>query len=229
MIIQSARLAARDLFAPKSRSVMLKSFGLTILLLLGLWFVMEAAVETFLVPLLGPWPWAATAMVWMMGTGMIVGMAFLIGPVTAIFAGLFLDDVAQYVEERYFPASKPGKPLPVGLSTWLAVKFFGLVLLANFIALLLVLLPGINFAIFFFVNGYLLGREYFQFAAMRFRPESEAKAVYNQHSTTVIMAGLIVAGFMSVPLLNLATPMFAGALMAHLHKKLSGEEPQLIN
>jgi CysZ protein len=81
--------------------------------------------------------------------------------------------------------------------------------------------PGVNIAAFFLVNGYLLGREYFEAAAMRFRPPEEARALRRRHGVTVFLAGLIVALVLAVPILNLVTPLFATAFMAHLHKRLA--------
>jgi len=214
------------MFTPGFRHILWKSLGLTILLLVATWIVLEAGVSTILAPMLGSWPWLATAIVWLMGVGMFIGAGFLIAPVAAIFAGLFLDDVAQHVEGEYYPSDKPGSPLPIGDSLYLAAKFTLVVVGANLFALMLVLLPGINFAVFFLVNGYLLGREYFIFAALRFRNEKEANDLRRANSTSVMFAGLIIAGFMAVPILNLFTPIFAASMMVHMHKSLSGSQPE---
>jgi len=225
LIIQSARLAISQLFEPEFRGVLLKSVGLTILLLFVAWIALEALVSTFLAPFLGPWPWLATAIVWLMGAGMFVGAIFLIAPVSAAFAGIFMDEVAQAVEQRHYATDVPGVPMALIPSLVMSAKFLIVVAAANLLALMLVLLPGINFAIFFLVNAWLIGREYFQFAAMRFRPEAEAKQLRRDNSTIVFLAGLVVTGFMAVPILNLATPIFATALMVHLHKMISGRAP----
>ena len=87
-------------------------------------------------------------------------------------------------------------------------------------ALVLFFLPGIGFAAWFAANAYLLGREYFELAAMRFRSAEEARAMRRYFAGPVFLAGLIIAGFVAVPILNLATPLFAAALMARLHKRL---------
>ncbi len=160
----------------------------------------------------------------MLGAGLVIGLGFLIGPVTAIFAGIFLDDVAQRVEERNYPDERPGAAMPMGPSMILAAKFTVVVIVANLLALLLVLLPFVNVAIFFFVNAWLLAREYFQFAAMRFRSEGDANAMRQRYAPEIFLAGLVIAGFMAVPLLNLLTPLFATALMVHVHKALSARE-----
>jgi len=225
VIIESARLAVSQLFEAEFRHVFWKSIGLTILLLAVAWIGLEALVSTFLTPLLGPWPWVATALVWLTGTGMFFGAIFLIAPVSAAFAGIFLDDVAAAVEARHYPNDPPGEAMAIIPGIVLSAKFLLIVAAANIVALLLVLLPGINFAIFFVVNAYLIGREYFQFAAMRFRSEADASRLRRDHGVMVFLAGLVVTGFMAVPILNLATPIFAAALMVHLHKKLSEREP----
>ncbi len=221
MIIQSARLAISQLPEPDFRSVLLKSLGLTVLLLAVTWIGLEALVSGFLAPFFGNWPWIGTAVLWLLGAGLFVGLGFLIGPATAAFAGIFLDDVAAKVEGRHYPQDRPGVPMPIGASVLLAARFTLVVIAANLLALLLVLLPFVNFAIFFFVNAWLIGREYFQFAAMRFRSEEEANGMRQRHSFEIFLCGLVIAGFMTVPLLNLLTPLFATAMMVHVHKALA--------
>lgn len=225
MVIESARKAASVLTRPKFRTVLLKSIGLTILLFVGLWIGTEAAFSSIVTPALSGWPWVATIFIWLLGTGIIVGAGFLLAPVSAIFAGLFLDDVADFIEESDYPEDGIGKPVPIGHAMWLAIRFLVLVVGANILTLLLVPFLGLGFGLFFLVNGYLLGREYFTFAAMRFRSEGDAKLMRQRNSTTVLMGGLIIAGFMAVPILNLATPVFAAALMVHLHKSLTKKYP----
>ncbi|MBL1406205.1 MAG: sulfate transporter family protein [Rhizobiales bacterium] len=221
MVIESARKAASVLTKPKFRSVLLKSIGLTILLFMGVWIGVEAAFASFITPALSGWPWVATIFIWLLGTGIIVGAGFLLAPVSAIFAGLFLDDVADFIENSDYPQDGIGQPIPIGHAIWLALRFLVLVVGANILTLFLVPFLGLGFGLFFIVNGYLLGREYFTFAAMRFRSEVDAKLMRQRNSTTVFLGGMIIAGFMAVPILNLATPVFAAALMVHLHKNLT--------
>ena len=88
---------------------------------------------------------------------------------------------------------------------------------------------GLGLVIMFVATAYLLSREYFLLAAMRFRPPAEAKAMRKQNAATVFTAGLIIAAFVSIPIVNLATPLFGMAFMVHMHKRLSGPRPQLID
>jgi CysZ protein len=207
--------------------------GLTILALIGLWFAVRGLFIYFALPWLdvllpGIPDWAG----WMTfifaifaGIGLALALALLISPVTAVIAGLFLDDVAEVVEKRDYPNDPPGTAMPIGEAILASIKFFGVVILGNLFALFLLFVPGINLVAFFLVNGYLLGREFFEFAAMRFRSPAEARAFRTKHSSTVFMAGLVIAGFLAIPIVNLLTPLFAASLMVHLHKLVSRRDP----
>lgn len=229
MIFDAARAAASRLFSPELRSVFLKTLGLTLLALAALWFSLTSLVEWLALPWLetlipGLPTWAG----WLGGIiaaiALAFGMALLIAPVTAIVAGLFLDDVAEVVERTDYPSDPPGRAMPALRSLVLSIRFFGVVIAGNIVALLLLLVPGINIAAFFIVNGYLLGREFFEFAAMRFRSEVDARALRKKYAGTVFLAGLVIAAFLAMPLLNLLTPLFAAAMMVHLHKAVSARE-----
>jgi uncharacterized protein involved in cysteine biosynthesis len=63
---------------------------------------------------------------------------------------------------------------------------------------------------------------------MRFRPPAEAKALRRAHQGTVFIAGLLIALFVSVPILNFATPLFGMAFMVHMHKLIARREPALM-
>jgi CysZ protein len=149
----------------------------------------------------------------------------LLSPVTALIAGLFLDDVAEVVEKRDYAGDAPGKAMPLGAALASSLKFLGVVIVGNLIALALLFVPGVNLIAFFVVNGYLLGREFFEFAAMRFRSPAEARLFRVKHAPTIFLGGLVIAAFLAVPVLNLLTPLFAAGMMVHLHKQLSRKDP----
>ncbi|MCY1742378.1 sulfate transporter family protein [Ensifer sp. SL37] len=233
MILDAARLSLANLFAPETRSVFWKVLGLTILALVALGFAVR---EVFIWLAL---PWIDTLMpgtpVWagwltfvlgiFASLGLALALALLLAPVTALIAGFFLDDVADVIEKRDYPNEPPGRPLPLGEAVAGSLKFLGVVILGNLLALVLLLVPGVNLVAFFLVNGYLLGREFFEFAAMRYRAPTEARLFREKHRSTVFLAGLLLAGFLAVPFVNLLTPLFAAGLMVHLHKRLSARDP----
>jgi len=218
-MFHAATLAFNQIFSKPFRKVFWKALGLTLLLLVLLWIGIQAALTFFLVI---PYPWLETAIAWAAGAGLLVGLGFFIAPVTSLFAGIFLDEIAERVEARHYPQDEPGTAMPFLKSMGLTLQFVALVLAVNIVALMLVFVFGLGLPIFFIANGYLLGREYFEMVAMRFMQPKQAKDFRRQHSTTVFLSGLFIAGFLAIPFLNLLTPLFATAFMVHIYKMVSG-------
>jgi CysZ protein len=220
-MLEAAGLALRDILAPPFRSVLWKSLVLTIGLLAALWIVLEGILAYFVAL---PYGWLDTAFSILTGIGLVIGLGFLVAPVTAGFAGLFLDDIAEVVERTHYPAEPPGRAVPFARSLMLSVKFLGAVLAVNAIALPLVLFVGFGFVVFLVANAYLLSREYFQLAALRFHGEETAARLRARHSGRIFAAGLLIAGLLALPIVNLVGPLFATAFMVHLQKRLASME-----
>ncbi len=209
-----------QMFSPPFRTVLWKSLGLTITLFVGFWMVLQAGYGAFLEPMLADYSLISTMLAWLLGAGLILGMGFLVAPVSSVFAGVFLDEIAEEVETVHYPGDPSGKPLGIAQSIGITAQFFGLVVVGNLIALMLVLFLGLGVLIFFLLNGYLLGREYFQFAALRHRPLEEVTALQKQFGSEIFFAGLAIAVVLVIPIVNFLTPLFAGALMVHVYKRI---------
>jgi CysZ protein len=217
-MFEDALAAFTQIFSPPFRATLAKSLALTIGVLVIAWFALDRLATAYLG--IGP-PWLSTLFAILAALGLFVGLAFLVAPISSLTAGFFLDDIALLVEREIDPTGPAGRPIPFGSAILLAVRFAGLTILVNLIALALLFAPGVNVSVFLIANGYLLGREYFELAAMRFRSFEEARAMRQYFGFRVFLAGLIIAGFVAVPILNLCAPLFATAFMTRLHKRLS--------
>lgn len=223
MLIQAAFKAWAQVFSPALRSVLWKSLALTAGLLALVWFGLTKLLDLWLDShhLSASYPILDSLAYFLAGAGLFIALAYLIPAVSAVVAGYFLDDVAEVVERTDFPQDPTGRPLPLGRALLYGLRFAGLSLLVNLAALVLVFVPVVNVGAFFAVNAYLLGREYFELAAGRFRPMEEAARMRVEHRGTVLLAGAMLAGLVLVPVVNLLTPLFGVALMVHLHKRLA--------
>ncbi len=211
-----------QLFSPPFRTVLFRSIGLTIGLFIVIGIAIQSALATFAVM---PWEWLAALAAILLGLGTLVGAVLLLAPVTSLFAGLFLDEVAAAVEARYYPQDPTGQELSIAQSMFVATKFTIVVILVNIGVLLLTFLPGINFIAFYIANGYLLGREFFELVAMRHHPIDEARALRRKFRLRVFLSGLVIAGLVSIPIVNLLAPLFATAFMTHQYKRLMSLSP----
>jgi CysZ protein len=239
-MIDAATDALSQMFTQPLRRVLLKSVGLALLMIVIIGIIMQRLLAamadhgaTWAEQSAGFAPhalWATLA--WILsilaGLGIVTGALFLMPAVTAFVGSFFVDEVAEVVEQTHYPAEPPGRALPLFRALYEGIKIALLALVVYVCALPFVLFAGIGFVILFLANAYLLSREYFELAAMRFRPPAEAKAMRKANRIYIFIAGMVIAVFVSIPLLNLATPIFAMAFMVHIHKRLAGMRVELI-
>jgi CysZ protein len=236
-MLDAAAQALSQMFSSPFRAVLVKSIGLALLLIIiigiGLHHLLDwlaGAGEGLAETTLGPnahAPLAVLAFILSVAAslGIVVGSVFLMPAVTALVASFFVDDIALEVERSRYPGEPAGKPLPLLRATIEGGKTALMAIAVYLVALPFLLFAGFGAVIFFFCTAYILGREYFELAALRYRPVAEARALRKRHQGTVFVAGMFIAVFVSIPIVNLATPLFGMAFMVHMHKRLSGTHP----
>ena len=218
-MLAAAFQAFEDVFSQEFRRVLWKSIGLTIALFIAILISLEVALSMLTAV---PWPWLETVLAVATGLGVFASLFFLIAPVTAVFAGLFLDEIADVVEKRHYPADPPGKPLSTGKAVFIAIQFGALVLIVNLL-LLPTLFFGIGAILMTVANAYFLGREYFSMIAMRHMPVREANRLRKASMGKIFAAGFIPAGLSMVPVLNILVPLFSTSYFVHIFKRITIE------
>jgi uncharacterized protein involved in cysteine biosynthesis len=233
-MLDAAFKALGQMFSPPFRMILLKAMGLAILFLTAAVIVVFRLLEWlsgagmgWLEGSLGSMAHGPLAILaWIiavaLGLGLFTGAVLLMPAATALVAGFFADEIAERVERSHYPLDPPGVALPIWRAAIEGARAALLALAVYLCTLPFFLFAGIGAVMFFIATAWLLGREYFDLAAMRFHPVAEAKALRHRHHATVFAAGLFIAGFVSIPILNLATPLFGMALMVHVHKRAIG-------
>lgn len=216
-MFQSAMKAIRQLPEPAFRKLLLQSLGLTLLLLIAIG--VAAFYGIGLIPEFGT-SWLNDVVGWLAGLGVVIGSVWLLVPVTSIFIGIFLDQVADAVEAKHYPADPPSRDPPLSETLGMALRFTAILVIANILVLPLYLLPVANLAIFYGLNGYLLGREYFEMVAIRHHDPATVKALRQQNSLRITLAGVLIALPLVIPIFNLIVPLFGAAFMVHVYKGL---------
>lgn len=229
MLLESAAAALRQTLSPAMRGILWKSLGLTLGILVFAWFGLTRLIQAFQAShhISAQYPILDSLAYYLAGFGLFVALAYLMPAISILVAGFFLDDAAEIVERTDFPGEPTGRAMPLGLAMLYTVRFAGVTLLVNLVALAIFFVPLVGVAAFFGANAYLLSREYFEMAAARFRPLPEAAEMRRDHATRTLLAGCLLAGLMVIPIINLATPLFGIALMVHLHKRLSARRMHL--
>ncbi len=189
------------------------------LFLLGIQWLTPDSIS---LPLIGPVTGVETLLGWASLFLMLGLSVFLMVPVASAFTGLFLDDAVQAVEDRHYPTLPPVTRQPWGDALRDTVNFFGLVLAANLAALFVYPFAGPAIPLVFWgMNGFLLGREYFTLVAMRRLGRDGARAMRGRNGMAIWAAGTLMAAPLSIPLLNLIVPVLGVATFTHLFHRLA--------
>jgi uncharacterized protein involved in cysteine biosynthesis len=211
---------------PRFRRVLFLGLGLTIALLIGayaglLLLLDWIGAEEALAGLVGNASWLGDMINLTSFFVILLMSVFLMVPVASAITSMFLDQVAQAVEDRHYPSLPPAPSVSFFEGLRDTVNFLGILVLANVLALLLyVALPPLAPFIFWGLNGFLLGREYFTLAAMRRVGREGARALRRQHMATIWVAGTLMAVPLSVPLLNLLVPVLGAATFTQIYHML---------
>ncbi|HCQ66520.1 MAG TPA: hypothetical protein DIU07_15850 [Rhodobacteraceae bacterium] len=208
------------------RRVLLLGVGLTIALLAALTIVLAWVAGLFIpetVTLLGmEITWLDSVASWATVGLMIVLSVVLMVPVAAAFTGIFLDDVAEAVEEKHYPGLAEVGHIPVLDTLRDSLSLILVTVGVNLVAFILLFFVGpLAPVLFWAVNGYLLGREFFQMAAMRREGREGATRLRKRHAGQVWLAGTLMAVPLSVPLVNLLIPVIGAASFTHMYHRLA--------
>ncbi len=148
--------------------------------------------------------------------GAMVIAWFLFPSVAAAIAGIFADEVIDAVEAKHYPFLPPAKPVPVLASVVDGLKLAAIALIANILALPFLLVFPIYVLITWGVNGWLLGREYFEMVAFRRMDRASAHELHRRHNRTFTIAGVMIAVCLTIPFVNLLAPVLGAAFMVHV-------------
>ncbi|HEV8388670.1 MAG TPA: EI24 domain-containing protein [Dongiaceae bacterium] len=151
--------------------------------------------------------------------GVIAAMVvawFLFPSVAAAIAGIFADEVIDAVEAKHYPFLAPGKPVPVLAAVLDGLKLAAIALIANILALPFLIVFPVYVLITWGVNGWLLGREYFEMVAFRRMDRATAHELHRRHNRTFTIAGVMIAVCLTIPFVNLLAPVLGAAFMVHI-------------
>ncbi len=230
MIWDAFGKAVAQLGDPRFLRVLALGIALTIALLIGIYagfilLIAQLGWDSITLPWIGPIGGIDT----LVGIGgaivLIVASIFLMVPVASAFSGIFLDSVADAVEARHYPALPPANPLPLSDTLISSFNFFFLLVFLNIMGLILFFWTGpLAPFLFWAMNGYLLGREYFTLAAERRIGRTAAIALRKRYSGTIWIAGILMAAPLWIPVVNLLIPVLGAATFTHLFHAMKARE-----
>lgn len=152
-------------------------------------------------------------------------VAWLLFPAIAVSVVSFmLEDVARAVEARHYPGLPGARAQPLAEATMGALRLALVALLLNAFALPLYIIPVLNVFVFYGLNGYLLGREYFELVGVRRLDAGAVRRLWRRNRGRLCLAGVVIAFLLSLPVVGWAMPTVAAAFALHLFEPLRRRE-----
>jgi uncharacterized protein involved in cysteine biosynthesis len=232
MLMHFSRAVAQ-LTDPKMRRVLwlgiLGALAIFTLLWAAVWWLLVNVDPASIWGLATIVEWMGDAFDWLAGLaffGALLVATFLMFPaVVVIVVGLFLDHIAAVVEQRHYPELGAPREQPMLETLASTTKFAATVVLLNVLVLpiylILLFIPGANLLLYYLLNGYLIGREFFELAAFRRMEPAEAHRLRKTYRGKVMMAGVILTFLMTIPFVNLLAPVLGAAFMVHVTQDLA--------
>lgn len=235
MIFSSFFKALAQIGDPRFRKVLLLGVGLTLALLVAIYAAFLGLLQWALgdgaeLPVIGTVTWLDDLLGWGSLFLMLILSVFLMVPVASAITSMFLDEVARAVEDRHYP----NLPAPPKLSIWEGIRdtinFLGILVAANILAIAVYLLiPPASIFVFWALNGYLLGMEYFQLAAMRRLGRARAATLRKENRGKIWGAGILMAMPLSLPLVNLVIPILGAATFTHIYQAIAARSQKPVD
>lgn len=221
MIAGALRQAVAQLPDASFRQVLLRSLAISV----GV-FVLLAALIWYGITFLpdGGHGWIDWVVGFASGIGFVVLMFLLFPVVMTAAISLFLDDIADAVERRWYSGEPAGRPLAFWPALWGSLRFLGVVLLVNLVLLplyaVLLFFPPLLYGVSLLVNGWLVSREYFEQVAWRYLSHDEATRMRRRFRGDLWLCGVVIVLLLTIPLVNFLVPIVATAFMVHVYKRL---------
>jgi len=215
--------ALYTLSMPPLRRVVLLSLFLAVLTFALLWLAVAGVLYNTVFFEWRPLNWLAD----LMGGLAVLALSWLLFPaVVTLIMSFFFGRIAAAVEALDYPGCDPPRRQPIGETLGAMLRLTALTLVLNLLALpVYLLVPGINLFLFLALNGYLLGREYFEVVALRRLDAAATRAARRRSGVRVFLGGVVIAALFVLPLVNLIAPVIATVFMLHVFEALPRIEP----
>lgn len=125
-----------------------------------------------------------------------------------IFSYLFQDYIAESLTKQYV-GKRDVKKIGFAKSLFMGLKFALFSISLNLIFLPLYLVPGLNFFVFYILNGFLLGGEYYMLNSFSLFSEQEMKNFKANNRLNIFAIGLAITFLFTVPVVNFFAPVIA--------------------
>ena len=214
-------ISLSQLLDPAFRRVIIKAILLSVFVFVFLaiivWFVLsETNFFTF-------WLFEAFADIFGGVTAIIIA-CLLFPTLASFFITLFLEDIVEAVESRYYHDTLLEKINNPSAMFIISLRFTAIALFLNILVIpfyfFTIWFPPLGIFVFYCLNGYLLGREYFELVALRHIKMEDIPSIRQSNRWQLFLFGSVTTFLFTIPIINFLAPILGVTGMTHLFRKL---------
>lgn len=202
---------------PPFQRVLWLSIAGSLVTAVALWFAIKAALDNTNFVGLG---WLETSFDFIGSLAAVVLLIVLLPAFIGLIASFMLESICRAVEARHYPHLPDARSQSIMEAIFIGVRFAVILIVLNILVLPLIFIAPVYFVVGWALNGYLLGREYFELVACRRLNTAETRAMRRRHRMSALSAGLVIAVVSVIPVVNLILPLFGTAFMLHTFQRL---------
>ena len=156
------------------------------------------------------------------GASAVVVISWLLFPsVVSLIVSFFLEDVVRIVEGDHYPHLSEPPSQDMRKLIVITAKFSVLASALNILvlpvyAILFFIAGPFNLFVYYALNGYLIGREFFELVAHRRADPDQVQQLRKAFPGQVYLAGVVIVFMMTIPVVNLIASVIAPIAMVHL-------------
>ena len=203
--------------SPPFQRVLWLSIAYSLATAVVLWFVIDGVLNhtRFFESV-----WLETPLDILGGLAAIVLLILLLPAFIGMIASFMLESICRAVEARYYPELPEARSQSIMEAIWIGLRFTVILVVLNLVVLPLMFIPPLYFVVGWVLNGYLLGREYFELVACRRLNPADTSALKRRQRFAIWLSGLIIAVIATIPFINLFLPLIGTAYMLHTFERV---------
>lgn len=155
------------------------------------------------------------------GVGGVVIAWFTFPLLYPVLMSFFDESMAEVIERQDYPQLPKATP-PFWPTLWHDTVFSLKALGLNLLLLPFYLIPFVGIALYYLLNGWLLGSQFFRMAAGRRVGREKAEEMRKSATLPILFGGALMVFFATIPVLNLVAPLLGVATMLHLFHAMQG-------
>jgi CysZ protein len=198
---------------PHIRKIIIIAIFESAIIFIALWVAVGIILETTSFSSIVWLEWVVNLMG---GLATLILTWVLFPPVISVIICLHLPYIASSVEARHYPDLEPPTNQPIISSLFIALRYLGVLVLLNFVLLVFLVFGPLFPFVFYSINGYILGKEYFELVALRRLSPVAAKQLYLLNRGKLLLVGVLMSILLTLPIINIIAPVVITASMVHL-------------